>query len=284
MLKLLSFCCITFFLTGCFGRFVMTQKELKAYYKNKPQPTYFTIQNDSVSLFCATAGADTLPPLLLIHGAPGAWYGSRNFLEDTLLQQHYHIIAVDRLGYNKSRFKNKRRAVPGITLQAVAIHEALRLNRSFKSGVIMGSSYGGAIAAKEVVLYPEAFHHLVMLAAAIDPDKEKFWWFNPWGHHGPIRWFLPRFINHATDEKYAHVSELRKMLGDWQKINIPITVVQGDADKIVDPANLDFAKKQLQGKQAEFILIHNAGHLIRWQHAALVRSILLKQALAANNR
>jgi pimeloyl-ACP methyl ester carboxylesterase len=235
-------------------------------------------------LFCATAGADTLPPLLLIHGAPGAWYGSRNFLEDTLLQQHYQIIAVDRLGYDKSCFKGKRRAVTSITLQAIAIHEALRLNRSFKSGVVMGSSYGGAIAAKEVVLYPEAFHHLILLAAAIDPDKEKFWWFSPYGRFGPVRWVVPRFMNHATDEKYAHVSELKKMLGDWQKINIPVTVVQGDADKIVDPANLDFAKKELQGKQAEFILIHNAGLLIRWQHAALVRSILLKQALVANNR
>lgn len=262
----------------------MTSKELNAYYANKPRPTYFTIQNDSVSLFCATAGADTLPPLLLIHGAPGAWYGNRNILGDTLLQQHYHIIAVDRLGYNKSRFKNKRRAVTSITTQAIAIHEALRLNRSFKTGVVLGSSYGGPIAAKMAVLYPTAFHHLIMLAPAIDPAKEKFWWFNPYIHHGPLRWLLPRFVNHATDEKYAHVKELTNMLGDWSRINIPVTVVQGDADRIVDPANLDFARKQLQGKQAAFIVVPNAGHLIRLQHEELVRSLLLKQALVMNNR
>lgn len=130
-------------LSGCFQRFVMTEKELKEYYKDKKQkPVYFTIQNDSVSLFCATAGSDTLPPLLLIHGAPGAWYGSRNFLEDSVLQQHFHIIAMDRLGYNKSRFRNKRKAVTSIEMQAIAIHEALRLNRSFKTGVVLGSSYG----------------------------------------------------------------------------------------------------------------------------------------------
>jgi pimeloyl-ACP methyl ester carboxylesterase len=268
--------------TGCFSRFVMTEKELKKYYKDKPQPTYFTIQNDSVKLFCATAGADTLPPLLLVHGAPGAWYGSRIFLEDSILKQHYHIIAIDRLGYNKSRFKNKRRAVPSITTQAIAIHEALRLNRSFRTGVVLGSSYGGPIAAKISVLYPNDFHHLVMLAPAIDPAKEKFWWFNPWVHHGPLRWIMPRFINHATDEKYAHVAELNKLLPDWKKISMPVTVVQGDADKIVDPANLEFAKQQLQGKQAEFILLHNAGHLIRWQRPDIVRAILLKQAPLAN--
>ena len=141
------------------------------------------------------------PPLLLIHGAPGAWYGSRNFLEDSLLQQHYHIIAVDRPGYNKSRFRRKRKAVTSITLQAVGIREALRLNRSHKTGVVVGSSYGAPIAAKLAMLYPQHFHHLVMLAPAIDPDKEKFWWFHPYVRRGPVRWLLPRFINNATDEK-----------------------------------------------------------------------------------
>jgi pimeloyl-ACP methyl ester carboxylesterase len=263
MIRLIFLFFIGFSCTGCFTRFVMTDKELKKYYKDKPQPTYFTIQNDSVTLFCATSGADTLP-------------------DDSVLQQHYHIISVDRPGYNKSRFRNKRRAVPSITTQAIAIHEALRLNRSFKTGVILGSSYGAAIAAKISVLYPVNFHHLIMLAPAIDPQKEKFWWFNPWIHHGPLRWVLPRFVNHATDEKYAHVGELNKLLSDWNRINMPVTVVQGDADKIVDPANLEFARQQLQGKQAEFILLQGAGHRVRWQRPDVVKAILLKQAALAN--
>lgn len=130
--------------SGCFSSFVMTEKEIKKYYRDKPvKPTYFTIENDSVSLFCATTGSDTLPPLLLVHGAPGAWYGSRNLLDDTMVQKQYHIITMDRLGYNKSRFKKKRNAVTSIEMQAIAIHEALRLNRSNKTGVVMGSSFGG---------------------------------------------------------------------------------------------------------------------------------------------
>ena len=263
--------------SGCFSRFVMTEKEIKAYYKDKPaKPTYFTIQNDSVSLFCATTGIDTMPPLLMIHGAPGAWYGSRNLLDDSALQQHYHIIAVDRLGYNQSRFRKKRRAVTSITTQAMAIHEALRLNRSTKSGVVMGSSYGAPIAAKMAALYPESFYQLIMLAPAIDPDREKFWWFHPYIRGGPISWFLPRFINNATEEKFAHVEELRKLLPDWEKIQASVITVQGGADDIVDPANLDFAKKLLQGKTAEFIYLPNAGHLIRWRHAGMVRSLLLR--------
>ncbi|WEK37360.1 MAG: alpha/beta hydrolase [Candidatus Pseudobacter hemicellulosilyticus] len=268
--------------TGCFGRFIMTEKELRDYYRNKAvKPTYFTIRNDSVELFCASTGADTLPPLLMIHGAPGAWYGSRNMLDDTLLQKHYQLIAMDRPGYHKSKFKRKRRAVTSISTQATAIHEAMRLNRSGKKGVVLGSSYGGPIAAKIAAEYPAEFCHLIMLAPAIDPDHEKFWWFNPYINGGPVSWFLPRFINNATAEKYSHVEELRKLLPDWQRISIPVTTIQGGADDIVDPLNLDFARKILDGKEAAFIFIPDAGHMIRFRNADTVRTLLLNIAAQA---
>lgn len=255
----------------------MTEKELKAYYKDKSvKPTYFTIANDSVSLFCATAGADTLPPLLVVHGAPGAWYGSRNLLDDSVIRSKYHIISVDRLGYNKSRFKGKKRAINSIDLQAIAIHEALRLNRSFATGVVMGSSYGAPISARIAMMYPDKFHHLIMLAPALDPETEKFWWVHKWIRRGPILWMLPRFLRNASSEKFSHVAELKKLLPLWPTLNIPATVAQGDADKLVEPSNLDFARRVLAGKPAEFISIPGGGHLVRFQHPELVNAILLK--------
>lgn len=272
----LIFIAVSIGLTGCFGRFVMTEKELKTYYKDKPKPSFFTIKNDSVKLFCASSGSDTLPPLLLIHGAPGAWYGSRNFLEDSMLQSRFHIIAVDRPGYNKSRFKNKRKAVTSIQTQTIAIHEALRLNRSGKTGIVLGSSYGAPIALNTAIEYPGEFHHVVMLAAAIDPSIEKFWWFSKLIRRGPIKWMLPRFFRTTTNEKNTHVKELQRLLPKWKLLTVPATVVQGGADKIVNPANIDFAREQLKNKQAEFIFIPEAGHLIRWQYPGLVKKILLE--------
>jgi pimeloyl-ACP methyl ester carboxylesterase len=269
------FALISISCTGCFRRFVQTDKQLREYYKDKPRPTYFTIQNDSVQLFCAVAGADTLPPLLLIHGAPGAWYGSRNLLDDSLIKTRFQVISVDRLGYNKSRFKGKRKAVTSIDIQAVAIYEALRLNRSHQQGIVMGSSYGGPIAAKIAIDHPAAFYHVVLLAAAIDPAEEKFFWFNKYVHHGPLKWLLPRFFRTATNEKYTHVKELQRLQSRWNQLTVPVTAVQGDADKIVSPGNLDFARKVLAGKNTVFISLPGVGHLIRWQRADLVRSILL---------
>ncbi|MEP6747470.1 MAG: alpha/beta hydrolase [Bacteroidota bacterium] len=263
--------------SGCFRKFSQTNKQIKEYYQDKPvKPTYFTIQNDSVKLFCAVAGADTLPPLLIIHGAPGAWYGSRNILADTQVTKRFQVISVDRPGYDKSTFKNSRKAVTSINLQAAIIYEALRLNHSSKKGIVMGSSYGGPIAVKLAIDHPESFYHVLLLAAAIDPNNEKFFWFNKYAHHGPIKWMLPRFMRTASNEKYSHVKELQKLLPLWPQLTVPVTAVQGDADHIVSPVNLDFARKVLAGKNAEFISLPGVDHLIRWQRAELVRKILLE--------
>ena len=137
--------CIT--CTSCFTRWVMSESELKTHYASRPlKPTFFTIKNDSVELFCATSGHDTLPPLLLIHGAPGGWFSNIALVDDPELQRKYHIIAVSRPGYHKSKFKNRLKPLTSLELQSIAIHEGLRLNRSFKKGVIFGTSYGAPIA------------------------------------------------------------------------------------------------------------------------------------------
>lgn len=263
--------------SSCFRRWVMTDKQIRAYYADKPvKPVYFTIANDSVQLFCATTGADTLPPLIMIHGAPGAWHGSRQMLDDSLLRQRFQLIAVDRLGYGKSKFHNRKKVVNSIDIQATAIAEVLRLNHSGKTGTIVGSSYGCAIGARLALLEPGRFNHLVMLAPAIDPAQEKFWWFHQYLHSGLFINMLPRYIRNATAEKFGHVDELEKMVPQWQQLGLAITVMQGGADYIIQPGNLLFAKEVLEGKQATFIYLPDAGHLIRREYPDTVRHYLLK--------
>ena len=270
----LAVCC-----SGCFTRWVMTEKEIKKHYADKSvKPVFYTIWNDSVELFCATTGNDTLPPLLILHGAPGGWFSNIGLLDDPDLQQRYHIIAVDRPGYSKSKYKNRKRALTSIELQAVAIHEAMRLNRSRQKGVVYGNSYGAPIALKLAVQYPDEFDHLVMVAGALDPDNEKFWWFHRYSRGLFVRLLMPRFINTATDEKFAHAQELQKLMADWSKLKASATVLQGTADNIVPSENLEFARRQLKNKQAEFIEIEGAGHLLRSSHPQIIKDVLLRVA------
>lgn len=277
---LLTFLVISITSSSCFTRWVMSEGEVKTHYASRPvKPTFFTIKNDSVELFCATTGSDTLPPLLLIHGAPGGWFSNISLVDDPDLQSRYHIIAVSRPGYHKSKFKNRLRPLTSITLQSVAIHEALRLNRSFRKGVVFGTSYGAPIAAKMAIDYPKEFYHVVLIAGAIDPDNEKFWWFHKYLRSLFVRLSMPRFINAATDEKFEHVKELQLLLPQWSKLQIPATVVQGTKDEIVPSVNLEFARTLLKNKPAEFIPISGAGHMIRRSHPQVIKSLLLRLAL-----
>lgn len=275
-LRLLLFFLLTS-LSSCFTRWVMSEKEIQRHYAGKPvKPVFTTIQNDSVRLFCASTGSDTLPPLLLIHGAPGGWFSNLSLLDDPQLQQRYHIIAVDRPGYGKSKFRKRKLAQTSISLQAAAIEQAMQLNHSSRKGVIYGNSYGAPIALKIAASHPGRFRHLVLAAGALDPDHEKFWWFHRYSRGLFVRLAMPRFINTATNEKFAHVEELRQLTADWAKLQMPVTVIQGTADYIVPPANLEFARRQLQNKPATFIVIEGAGHLIRRSHPGVIREALLK--------
>lgn len=275
---LLTFFCIITLNSGCFRRWVMSDKQIREYYSDKPvKPVFFTIGNDSVRMHCATTGSDTLPPLIMIHGAPGAWHGSRNMLDDTILQKRFHLISVDRLGYGKSRYKRKRRPVNSIDLQATAIHEVLRINRSFRSGIVIGSSYGAPIAGKLGIKYPQSFHHIMMLAPAIDPDLEKFWWFHKYIGSGLFIRLLPSYIQTATAEKFGHAEELRKLDGEWKNLNIPVTVIQGGRDNIIEPENFDYARRVLaHNKRANFLFFPQSSHIIRRQNADTVRALLLQ--------
>lgn len=270
-------------LTGCFSRYRMTDREIRQHYAQREtagfgvRPTFHTIENDTAKLFVATTGADTLPPLLLIHGAPGAWYGYLKMVDDTALQRRFHILSVERPGYGHSR-KRGQRTVREVDRQAGRIALALNLNHSGKPALVMGRSYGAPIALRIATMLPERVGHLVLISSAIDPDKEKFWWFSKFGKSPLVQWMLPRPLNTATDEKYAHIAELRKLLPQWSRLQTPATVLQGGTDWIVDTTNFSFAKRMLTGKRAEFVFLPQSGHLITSSDPDLIRSLILQKA------
>jgi pimeloyl-ACP methyl ester carboxylesterase len=253
----------------------MTESEIKEHYRDRlARPLYHMVENDSLKLHYVTFGADTAQPVLFIHGAPGAWDGYLNMLDDSALQHQFHLISVDRPGYGKSQ-KKPRKKVYSLVEQAQAIVMALKSNHSGKKAIIVGRSYGAPVAAEIAAMYPELVKKVILLSPAIDPDTEKFWWFSKYGKLFLVRWFLPERMNTATDEKYAHVAELRKLKKEWPKIQSDVTVMCGGQDWIVDTTNFSFAKKMLSGnKNARFIFIPESGHLISSSRPDLVKKAI----------
>jgi pimeloyl-ACP methyl ester carboxylesterase len=258
------------------NKYIYTDKELKEHYKNKTiQPIYKTQTFIGKKIHYAVVSInDTLPLLVFIHGAPGAWYGYMNLMDDSLLQTKFKLVAVDRLGYGKSSYGN---AELSTQIQALSIKKIIDTeNTSNKKVILMGRSYGAPIAAWLAINYPQQVKELIMISPVIDPEKEKFFWFSKIGKWKFTQLFLPKMLNVATKEKYTHQREMKQLLPKWKKLYVNTTVITGESDWIADTANFTFAKKYLINCPANFIKLKNTGHLVTYEKADFIKNYILK--------
>jgi pimeloyl-ACP methyl ester carboxylesterase len=253
-----------------------TDDEINEHYKNAAvKPIYKTSDlTDRKQHYAVIAKNDTLPLLLMVHGAPGAWYGYLNLIDDSLLQDRFKIVSVDRLGYGKSGYGKEELSVE---MQALAIKKIIDAeNHSNKKVYLLGRSYGAPITAWLAIHYPEQFEKLVMVSPVIDPEKEKFYWFSDLGNTALVQWMLPDLLNVATKEKFAHQTEMKKMLPEWQKLCTPTYVLVGEDDSVADTANYSFAKKHIINCTAVFMKLKGTGHRITQEQPELVKELLLQ--------
>jgi pimeloyl-ACP methyl ester carboxylesterase len=263
--------------SSCMGKFVFTlmPKDITKHYTNTiTKPTFKYIKTPVGKMYYATHGDSTKPILLLIHGAPGRWYSSLNLFDDTTLLQKYYIVSMDRMGYGKS---NHYESITYIDAQVNAIATLIKkVNFTQQKVTVVGRSYGTPIAARIAMLFPNEIHKLFLLAPCIDPEKEKYFWFTYVNKIGIINYFLPKDLLTASDEKFAHAKELRKINNDWQYITAPTYVLQGRKDWIADTANTYFAKKKLVHANCKIYLLDNVGHNVTYSHFELIKQLLLQ--------
>lgn len=278
LIKVFLLLILTLSLGGCFllNKYTYTDKEITEHYKNKIiQPTYKKINFLNRSIHYATISkADTLPLLLLIHGAPGAWYGYLNLMDDGILQSKFKIISVDRLGYGKS---NYGKAELSTQIQALAIKKIIEVeNTSNKKTYLLGRSYGAPIAAWYAINYPQMVEKLLMVSPVIDPEHEKFYWFSNIGKWRITKLLLPKLLNVATEEKYAHQQEMKLLLPKWKRLFVKTYVIVGEKDNIADTTNFSFAKHKLINCSATFLKLKNTGHLVTREQPELIKKLLLE--------
>lgn len=190
-----------------------------------------------------SAGEDSLPTLLMLHGSPGSisYYGGR--FADSIIRNSFKAYAVDRPGYGYSGFGDPE---PSIEKQAAMIRPLLdSLHHAKRPIIIVAGSYGASVACRMAMDFPHLVDGLVLTGPALGPGREVYFWFTPVIEHWSIRWFIPRLFRSANTEKYHHKEELEKMLPYWKNIRVPVVYIQGVNDNIVDTSNASFAREQM---------------------------------------
>jgi pimeloyl-ACP methyl ester carboxylesterase len=208
--------------------------------------------------YCFLDKVDAKYPLLvLIHGAPGSSDSFLKFLENKTISNQYSVAIVDRLGYGYSDYGH----YADILKQSDA---AVSLIRSIKMEgqkvFITGHSYGATIAAAMATQQPEFLTATAILAPALDPDIEKYFWFGKLGIWKATRWMASGALRTAADEKYNHAEDLKKFTSSWGRISTPILHVHGDKDILVPFENLSFARQVIPKSSLEVYVWKGENH------------------------
>lgn len=206
------------------------------------------------------------PLVMFVHGSPGSSTALMNIATDSLITANFMPVLVDRPGFGYSDFG---RAEKSLAIQSELLTGVIN-NYPNSKKILVGHSLGGPLIAKMAMDFPETFSAIVILAGSIDPQLEPKEWHrkpmsSPW-----IRWMIPKSFAASNDEIITLKSELEKMLPDWEKIKIPVIVIQGTKDGFVPKENALFAKKMLKNAQVKITMLPGASHFFPFTKPEIV--------------
>ena len=135
------------------------------------------------------SGDKMRPAAIFIHGASSNLNDQRTAFED-LLKQHIRLVFVDRPGHGYSEsFRNSNDPVE----QARQVAD-LMVHLDIERAVIVGHSFGGAVASAFAVLYPEKTSGLVLIAPVSHAWPTGVDWYYTLSDMPVIGWIFTRTL------------------------------------------------------------------------------------------
>ena len=173
------------------------------------------------------------------------------------LPEDREMIVIDRPGFGASE---PFTCVPDIRLQALALSPLLEAAPGQKI-LLVGQSYGAAIATVMAARHPKSLTGVVLLSSFL-------------GHAGPTARFLvglgmrvltviPRDLRHAILEVSGQSAQLVHMRQALRRLNVPVHVIHGDAD---DFAPIELAEQLVKETRSRgpmrFVCVPGANHFM----------------------
>ena len=210
--------------------------------------------------------------IVFVHGTPGSFTTFMHYMNDSLMQEHFHMISVTRPGW----VERNAEKVPSLDEQAAALEPLLRMDRSGKGTILMGHSYGGPVIAKTAMEYSELVSGLVFVATTGDPELSGPRWYNR------LAVVIPRFIlgdglKGANAEIMPLRPQLESILSGWEELEMPVLIVQGDRDRLVNPRNAEFMQRLLVNAEVTYMWREGQGHFVLWEEAGLIVDAIIEK-------
>jgi pimeloyl-ACP methyl ester carboxylesterase len=142
------------------------------------------------SVFVPAGGTADLPPIVFIHGASGNLRDQMHAFR-TKLEGRADLLFLDRPGHGYSQRGGPENAWPDGQAHAIA---RLMEKRGIGKAIIVGHSFGGAIAASFALEHPEKTAGLLFLAPATHPWPGGVDWYYDLARMPVIGWLFTRIV------------------------------------------------------------------------------------------
>jgi len=251
----------------------LSNDEIGLRFKGYPLPLSTVVSSNERPFHYVDTGDVNKPVVVFIHGAPGAWDAFAGFLMNRRLRDRARLISVDRPGYGRSGLGIPERS---LTVQAAVISHVFKHNPIGQKAILVGHSYGGPVAAKMAIDYPDLVAGLVLIAPSVDPSLEETKWYQVPAHWKLISWAIPRDLYSTNEEILPLRNELKKLEDEWGLLRLPITVIQGGLDKLVPKENADFIERAAAASNPKIQRYPNLNHFIPWSAPDLIVDSILE--------
>lgn len=169
------------------------------------------------------------------------------------------MIVVDRPGFAGSE---PVEYVGDIRVQAAALAPLLEAHRGQRV-LLVGQSYGAAIAALMAAAQPPSLKGLVLLSGYFGEAGPTARWLVDWG--SKLLPFIPRDLRNAVREVAGQPSQLAHLHAALEHVRVPLHILHGDADDFAPIETAERFHDRLRGRgpvRTRFRRVSGADHFL----------------------
>lgn len=232
-----------------------------------------TVDTNDFHIHYARTGNDNVPTLFFVHGTPGSWKSYEKFLQDKDLLSKYRLIAVDRPGFGYSQFGDAR----NLEEQSKIISQLIKSLNNGQPVYLIGASFGGPVVTRLAIDNPEKFSGILLLAPALDPAAEVYYFWRPLFFKTALKYLVPGVWKANNEELWYLMKDLEIMAPLLRIVDCPAWVLHGDKDKSVPVSNAFYAQKMLVNAKPLYLsIIAGGSHSVADENYKMVKEILMK--------
>ncbi|WP_163132841.1 alpha/beta fold hydrolase [Agarivorans sp. Alg241-V36] len=256
------------------------QQFIQEHLLGNPDIEHYQLETENFTLSVHENGQADEAVMVWIHGTPGSWQDSAYLISEPSLINSIRVVSFDRPGWGLSQYQDqaKPKPVSNMQTQALLISPLIQhLKQQYPKLplILVGHSWGASLAPIIAEQNPEQIDGLLLLAGGMSQTLTQPRWYNKFADTGVGHFLLSlsdigKQLNHANLEMFALPDGLADSAVRLSELNIPVVLVQGGKDHLVDPKNADYAEQHLAKPTSKVIRLAKQGHFMQVEQVALI--------------